>query len=314
VLRRGRATISRVTGEGPKQRYSRREARRLLNLTERRLKRWEEQGLIEPAAEYDFVDLVALRTIAKLQQGGARAPRIRRALEAIREKLKGVENPLVELRVFTEGRKVCVQVGNQTMEPVSGQLLLDFGRDEMRRLVSFPVAEAQRSGAARRSGEALRAEALFQRGVELEGAGDVEGAIEAYEAVIAADPGFAGAYVNLGTIYFTARDLKKAEHYYRRAVEADGAYALAHFNLGNLYEELGKRADALVEYQLALKCNPQYADAHYNIALLYQSSGQPLKAVRHWKAYLKLDPGSPWAVIARRELDRIYRETILKNS
>ena len=286
----------------------------MLNLTERHLKRWESQGLIEPASEYDFVDLVTLRTIAKLQQEGIQAPKIRRALEAIREKLKGVENPLVELRVFTEGRKVCVQVGGQRMEPVTGQLLLDFDREEMRRLVSFPVADARGARAAKQRGEALRAEQLFQRAVELEGAGDIEAAIAAYEAVIAADPGFAGAHVNLGTIYFTARDLRKAEHYYRRAVEVDPRYALAHFNLGNLYEELGKRAEALVEYQLALKFNPQYADAHYNIALLYQSSGQPLKAVRHWKAYLKLDPGSPWAVIARRELDRIYRETLLKNS
>jgi len=303
-----------VIGDPPKQRYTRRDVRRLLNLSERQLKRWEEQGLIEPAEEYDFVDLVTLRTIAKLQQGRVRAPEIRRALEAVRRKLEGIENPLVELRVFSEGRKVFVQVGNQTMEPVSGQLLLDFDRDEMRRLVSFPVADARRSKTGRQAGETLRAELLFQRGVEMEGAGDIEGAIQAYEEVIAADPGFAGAYVNLGTIYFTARELGKAEEYYRRAVEVDRHYALAHFNLGNLYEELGKRAEALAEYQLALKFNPHYADAHYNIALLYQSGGQPLKAVRHWKAYLKLDPGSPWAAIARRELDRIYRETILKNS
>jgi len=29
--------------------------------------------------------------------------------------------------------------------------------------------------------------------------------------------------------------------------------------------------------------------------------------------YLKLDPASPWATIARRELDRLYRETVLVN-
>jgi len=303
-----------VVGDPPKQRFSRREVRRLLNLTERQLKRWEEQGLIEPAEEYDFVDLVTLRTVARLQQERIQAPKIRRALEAIREKLDGIENPLVELRIFSEGRKVCVQVGDQTMEPVSGQLLLNFDRDEMRRLVSFPVAEARRSNAAQKGAETMRVDLLFQQAVELENQGDVEAAIEAYERVIEADPGFAAAYVNLGTIYFAARDLRKAEHYYRRAVEADRNYALAHFNLGNLYEEVGKRTEALLEYQLALKLNPHYADAHYNIALLYQSGGQPLKAVRHWKAYLKLDPGSPWAVIARRELDRIYRETVLKNS
>jgi hypothetical protein len=32
-----------------------------------------------------------------------------------------------------------------------------------------------------------------------------------------------------------------------------------------------------------------------------------MSAVRHWKAYLKLDPGDSWAVIARRELDKLRR-------
>ena len=59
--------------------------------------------------------------------------------------------------------------------------------------------------------------------------------------------------------------------------------------------------------------NPTYADVHYNIALLYQASGQSLKAVHHWKSYLKLDPMSPWASIARRELERLYRETIVES-
>ena len=51
---------------------------------------------------------------------------------------------------------------------------------------------------------------------------------------------------------------------------------------------------------------------HYNIALLFQATGQQLKAVHHWKTYLKLDPGSPWATIARRELARVYRDTVVE--
>jgi len=37
-----------------------------------------------------------------------------------------------------------------------------------------------------------------------------------------------------------------------------------------------------------------------------------MRAVRHWKAYLKLDPDSPWAAIARQELDKLRRVTLVK--
>jgi len=33
--------------------------------------------------------------------------------------------------------------------------------------------------------------------------------------------------------------------------------------------------------------------------------------VHHWKLYLKLDPGSSWAVIARRELAKLKESTVL---
>jgi len=66
-----------------------------------------------------------------------------------------------------------------------------------------------------------------------------------------------------------------------------------------------RRAKAAEHYLEALRINPRYADAHYNIALLYQTTGETLKAVRHWKTYLKVDPNSSWAIIARRELQKI---------
>ena len=60
-----------------------------------------------------------------------------------------------------------------------------------------------------------------------------------------------------------------------------------------------------------MRLSPSYADAHYNLALLYQGSGQVMESVRHWKTYLKLDPNSSWAAIARRELDKLRRYTVV---
>jgi len=113
-------------------------------------------------------------------------------------------------------------------------------------------------------------------------------------------------------MYFNARRYSDAERYYNQAIDVDPEYALAHFNLGNLCDERGDRSRALQHYLRAVEIHPNYADAHYNIALLYQVTGQMLKAVRHWRHYLKIDPNSSWAVIARRELEKLKDETVVR--
>ena len=291
--------------------YSRRDLRRLAKATERQLRSWEKQGLIASAETYGFHDLIAIRTLAELRRNKVPAAKIRSAVLALREKLAGVTDPLVELRLFSEGRKVRVQVGGQTMEPTSGQLLLGFDEDELRRMVAFPAGPRKSRDVPNRQRQREAAEQLFQEALDLEQIGSPLEAIHLYQQVLDADPCFAGALVNLGTLYFSAGELDKARQYYQKAVAADPGYALAHFNLGNLYDELGDRPSALTEYQTALDLHPRYADAHYNIALLYEATGQVLLSVRHWKTYLKLDPSSPWANEARRQLNRLYRQTVV---
>jgi len=270
-----------VAGALPKHSYSRREARRLLKITGRQLKSWEDQNLIPVLDSYGFADLLALRTLAKLRKDRIPVKKIRRAVEALRAKLAEVENPLVELKIFSEGNDVRVQIGRQTMVPTSGQLLLDFDKTDLEKLVSLPAGEAKQNAEGRNKPDLAAAEHLFQQALELEQQGAILEAIDVYKRVVEVDPSFAGALVNLGTIYFGAHDLD--------------------------------RTGALSEYQAALKLHPNYADAHYNIALLYQATGQLLRAVSHWKTYLKLDPTSPWAAIARRELDKLYRETVVES-
>jgi tetratricopeptide (TPR) repeat protein len=289
--------------------------RRLLGLRERQLLSWERQGLAKPLESYAFSDLVVLRTLARLRQAGVSAPKIKQAVLALRQKLKSTSDPLESLRILSVGKKIAVQIGASKMEPVSGQLLLDFDHEELHKLVKFPKASAAQS--ARAEDEARRREAAewFEKALELEKSGaPLPEVIAAYEKSASLDPVSVGAMVNLGTLYFHLRDWNAAEHHYRRALDADPQYALAHFNLGNLFDEKGERGLALIHYLVALRLDANYADAHYNVALLYQSSGQVMRAVRHWKAYLKLDPSSAWAAIARQELGKLREATLIQGT
>ena len=300
-----------LAGE-PKQTYTRAEAIRLAGSSERRLRRWEQQELVPRLDAFAFSDLIALRSLEMLRQNHIPAVKVRKAVHALRDKLAGVDNPLKELKIVCEGKTVAVLLDGQKMEPVSGQLLLDFDRDELNSLLAFP---SEKRGAARDSAVARQrqAEMWFERGLSLEQVGaPLPDIVAAYERAIELDPHSAGALVNLGTIHYHLRAWDEAERCYRRALEVDPAYALAHFNLGNLFDEKGDRTRAMSHYEAALKIHPNYADAHYNLALLCQTQGDLLKAVRHWKTYLRLDSTSSWAVIARRELLKLRRAAVVE--
>jgi tetratricopeptide (TPR) repeat protein len=302
-----------VPAPATKQAYSRQEVRRLLDISPSQLRSWEQQNFVSSSGSFTFSDILALRTLVGLRDSKVSPTQIRKALDAVRKRLSDVHSPLTELKIYAQGKKIQVLFEGQRMEPISGQLLLDFDEAEIKKLLSFPAKAEKETSAGEKHKSRREAEHWFEKGLELEQTGaPMEQIIEAYRKASEIDRTSAGALVNLGTVYFNARDWREAERYYRKALEVDPQYALAHFNLGNLFDEKGNRSEALSHYLAALQIHPNYADAHYNVALLYQSIGQPLKAVRHWNLYLKLDPSSSWSTIARRELAKLKDSTIVR--
>ncbi len=257
-----------------KQTYSREEVCRLVGVSERQLKGWEKREFLLFSNTYGFSDLIALRTLVGLKTGGVSPVHIRKALTSLRLKLKDVANPLKELKVYSDGKKIGVHVAGQRMEPITGQLLFDFDSDYLKKLLSFKNKSKAAPDSAKQVQSRHEAESWFQRGLDLEQTGaPIEEAIEAYKRAVEFDAHSGGALVNLGTIYFKKKAWKEAEKHYRLAIEADPSYALAHFNLGNLFDEKGDSTQALEHYQAAVALQPDYADAHYNMALLFQGIG-----------------------------------------
>jgi len=296
-----------VAPKVPNGELSRADVRRKFGITERQLQSWERQDLIPSAKHYSFSDLIAIQTLIKLRENRIQARQIGRALQSLRSKLSDIKQPLSELRISSDGKRIAVQLAGQKMEALTGQILFDFEASQVGEVTSLPAAKIS-------SSRLSDSEYWFQHGLELEETGaPVEDAIEAYRQAIDLNPEAAGALVNLGTIYYRMRKYPEAEAFYRDAVEADQNYPLAQFNLGNLYDELGRTDEAFVRYRRALALNPDYADAHFNLALLCERIGDNLRAVHHWKLYLKLDRAGEWADIARRQLERLRQETVIQS-
>ena len=113
---------------------------------------------------------------------------------------------------------------------ISEQLILNFDQAEINKLLSFP-GRAEETEAARKIKSRREAEHWFEKGLDLEQTGaPVNEVIAAYQKAAEIDPTSAGALVNLGTVYFNARDWRQAEQFYRKAVDVDPNYALAHFS------------------------------------------------------------------------------------
>src|SRR5262250_3955722 len=121
---------------GATDRYSRGEVQRILDVTEKQLEYWERLRIVSPKKGrgerfYDFRDLIGLRTAKQLIAAGVPANRLRRSLDALREKLSQIKSPLAELRIVSDGRDIIVERDGSRLEPLSGQFVLNFDTREL---------------------------------------------------------------------------------------------------------------------------------------------------------------------------------------
>ncbi|MGI6318468.1 MAG: MerR family transcriptional regulator [Dethiobacteria bacterium] len=102
---------------GTKNYYNTQSVVNITSVTERQLRHWIETGLIVPAYVeekghkkkyyFDFLNLVQIRTVVALRQRALSLQKIRKAIEVLEKNFK-VEEPLLDLTLFTDGETVFV--------------------------------------------------------------------------------------------------------------------------------------------------------------------------------------------------------------
>ena len=123
--------------------------------------------------------------------------------------------------------------------------------------------------------------------------GDVDGAIAAYEEVLAAAPDLPEVHHNLGLAYKRKEMWDEAGTEFRKAAELDPDFAEPHGALAVLLANAGHRDEAIVEAEQAVELDPENVEYLYNLAILYRDSGKPREAEEAFLVLEELDPDNP---------------------
>ena len=126
-------------------------------------------------------------------------------------------------------------------------------------------------------------------------AGDLDGALQAFQRAVAAAPSSAVAHSKVGIVYVHKRQGDAAASEFNRAIQLDPMYAPAYSNLGNVYHERGQLDEAVAHYQKAIAMDPDYWIAHQNLGVVYKQQGRIGEAVREFKIATRLSLRAPAA-------------------
>jgi Flp pilus assembly protein TadD len=126
-------------------------------------------------------------------------------------------------------------------------------------------------------------------------AGRFAAAVEEYRQALAADPGDADVWANLGAALQRTGDAKGAEESFRKALAADPNHARAHYNLGSLLAARGERREGIEHLETAVRLDPEAKGARYNLATALLEAGEPAKALAQYDEIVKRTPADAMA-------------------
>jgi len=283
---------------------------RICGVPTRRLRYWQRTQLLsaqsDAGAAFEFSDLVSVRRLAALLDGGVPLRCIRRRLASLRERLPELDRPLEALRPAPWGARDVVARHRGVLVETDGQLLLDLEADA-RSGESVTALARGTPGAGQPTWLHARdvAESWFECGCKLDmDRATYADAIAAYEQAVSVAPDFADAWCNLGTVFYNQERRGRAQECFERTLELEPHHLEGHLNMAALLEESGRLEAALVHYKRALAADPLCADTHVSLALIFERLGLQGRVREHWRRYLQLDPDGGWADAARRHLER----------
>jgi tetratricopeptide (TPR) repeat protein len=245
------------------------ELKRRFGLSASTLRFLKSAGLLRRSGDYDFCELLLLRTVGALRAAQLPTRTIQRALRHLKPWVsENHSSSHVSLQVI--GEQVIVREGRLLWEPCSGQYALPLEFHRMEHILTMTKRKKTPNAID-------TAHDHYLRGADLE----EDDAVAALDG----DCTHLNARINLGRLLHLQGKHREAESIYRDTKAPD---AILFFNLGVLLEDRGRPSEATEAYRNALIHDPGLADAHYNLALVHERAGDTQAAFRHLLAYRRL--------------------------
>jgi protein O-GlcNAc transferase len=128
-------------------------------------------------------------------------------------------------------------------------------------------------------------------GAALEALDDMDGAIVAYEAALAADAGNPYAAYNLGRLRYLRADLTPAEELLERALAAKPGFTEARVMLASVFRSQGRLAEAAAALETSLQERPDDANARYWLGNALAELNRVAEAAEQYRRAIALQPG-----------------------
>ncbi len=132
--------------------------------------------------------------------------------------------------------------------------------------------------------------AHYQEALQLHQSGNIQQAIQHYQATLEKTPSDAQLMYLLGTAYCQNRELDQAIDLLNQSLALSPHNAFAHNNLGNAYQEKNHKEQALQCYQQAIRIKPDYVSAFYNQGNLLNALGRQQESLSSYAEAIRLQP------------------------
>src|SRR5205085_3745371 len=220
-----------------KSAYTVKEIKQLFGLSEKTIRRWTEQGIVQASASsksadfvYDFQALTQFRRVRELRAQG-------HSIRQIEAELQG------QLNLF----RIQTPRLARLLTPFEEALLLHEQGDS---------AAAEHYREAINEGDNI-AEAYCNLGIINLERGQLSQALDNFTLSLKNDPRHVEAHYNLANLYYDAGDLQLAKLHYEAAAQIEPGFSLVYFNLSLVYHKLGDLNPASSTLEMYRQLEPE---------------------------------------------------------
>ena len=236
-----------------KSSYTIKEIKQLFGLSDKTIRRWTEQGIIQASSQtpdfvYDFNALTQFRRVRELRAQG-------HSIRQIEAELQGQLNLF---RVETPPRLA------RLLTPFEEALLLHEQGD---------AKAAEHYQEAINEGDNV-AEAFCNLGILNLERGETSSALDNFTRSLKNDPRHVEAHYNLANLYYDAGDLQLAKLHYEAAAQIEPGFSLVYFNLSLVYHKLGDLNAASATLEKYRLLEPEDEDLEMLTQLLKAMKGR----------------------------------------